>query len=181
MPKGDLYKGTENVFQCASDVRQNSFWRLVSIISLSKTKNHLSHRVMILWYSFATADIQAMGWKFAGEWLSPPLKTNFILASLHESGAVCFSRRIFEKRVARKWWVVSIFFMWSHRHQVRNWMIFPEYILYISLGLSLRGQKVSFLLDLKMALLCEPWLWRSGFSKVLCQESVSLVMVAKWL
>ena len=71
------------------------------MISLSKT-NRSSRREIILWYNLPTADVKAMGQKFDGEQSFPPLKTNFIFASHHDSGAVCLLRRIFEKRVARK-------------------------------------------------------------------------------
>ncbi len=55
-----------------------------------------------MWYNLPTADVKAMGRKFAGEQSSPPLKTSFIFASHHNFGAIRLSRRIFEKRVARK-------------------------------------------------------------------------------
>ena len=71
------------------------------MISFSKT-NHSSRRAIILGYNLPTADVKAKGRKFVGEQSTPPLKTRFIFATHHESGSVCLSRRIFEKRVARK-------------------------------------------------------------------------------
>ena len=63
------------------------FWRLALMILFSRT-NRSSCRAMILWYSLPTTDVRVMGGKFAGKWSSPFLKTNFFLASHHESGAV---------------------------------------------------------------------------------------------
>ena len=76
------------------------FRRLLPMISLSKT-NPSSHRAIILWYNLPTADVKAMRRKFPRE-QSSLLKTSFIFASHLESRAVCLSRKIFEKRVARK-------------------------------------------------------------------------------
>ena len=73
------------------------------MISLSKT-NRSSHRAIILWYNLPTPDVKAMGRRRIEVWGGSfgCLKTSFIFASHNKSGAVCLSKRIFEKRVARK-------------------------------------------------------------------------------
>ena len=109
---------TDNEKMCSSVPLmpvKKPFWRPLSMISLSKT-NHSSHRAIILWYNLPTPDVKAMGRRRIEVWGGSfgCLKTSFIFASHHESGAVCLSKRVFEKRVARKWWVDGIFLRWRY-------------------------------------------------------------------